>query len=137
MLNWKLSLDWPEGTSPTVVAASLQKLAAKLQGEAAELTEEKTEYVAGEKVEAKKVGRPPKAKPEQVPSDEQYDLGFPEEKKAAPAKALQLEDVIEGFKKFAIKNGREAAVKLLGSYGVKSVKDLKPATFEEIMTKLG
>jgi hypothetical protein len=47
----------------------------------------------------------------------------------ADAPTLTLEQVIDAGKAYALTNGREAAGKVLQRFGVKSVRDLKPAQF--------
>lgn len=71
-----------------------------------------------------------------APTEPEVDLGFDTATEAA-APAITLEDVIKGFKEFAAKNDREKAGKILGKFGVKSVRDLKETDFEKVMKALG
>lgn len=118
-----------ECSSPTEVTAVQTALASILnKGEAAPAKETKTT----KKTDTKKEESAPTPEPEAA-----VDLGFDDAPAATePAKALTLEDVVEGFKGYAQKNGRENAGKVLGKFGVKSVRDLKPDSYEKVMKAL-
>jgi hypothetical protein len=60
-----------------------------------------------------------------------------EAKPAKSAKSATLETVLAGFQKYAKKNGRDAAGKILKKYGVTAVRDLKPKVYGEVLAKLG
>lgn len=92
---------------------------------------------------AAKRGRPPKAAtteaapPTPPTADDLGDeLGLDP---TPPAQALTLEgDVIPAFRKFIEKNkgDKSKAAAVLQSYGLKSVQDLKPEQFADVMAKL-
>ncbi len=46
------------------------------------------------------------------------------------------DDVVAAFKKYAAKNSKEKAMKILRSYGVSSVIKLKPKQYADVMAKL-
>lgn len=65
------------------------------------------------------------------------DLGFGEDTTPAPVeKKVKLEDVIQSFKVYTQKHDRTAAGKILGKYGVKSVRDLKADQFDKVIREL-
>jgi len=72
-------------------------------------------------------------------AEENFDLGDGEsaETEAAPEKEPTLEDVIEGFKAYAGKHGREKAGAILKKFGVKSVRDLKSEKYGEVLALIG
>lgn len=76
-------------------------------------------------------------------TDSPFDLGFeepppaPVKAAAAPAPKLSLEkDVIPAFQSFAKRHSREKASNILGSLGVRSVRDLKPEQYAQVIGML-
>lgn len=139
-------------------ADSLDELTGKVQ----ELTEHLTKAgvdsapaVAAPAAAAPKPGKPAAAKPtpkkEPEPKAEDDDLGFEaEEDEPAPAPTpdevveITLEEVIEAFRNYAIKKGagdqkkgREAAKKVLESFGVTNTNKLDPTQYADVLKKLG
>lgn len=70
-------------------------------------------------------------------TEEPIDLGFDTTPTPAPAaKKLTLEDVIGKLQEYAGKHGRDNAGKILGKFGVKSVRDLKEDSYEKFIKEL-
>lgn len=99
-----------------------------------------------------KTGKPAAApKKESEPEESEDDLGFEaEEDEPAPAPTpdevveITLEEVIDAFRNYAIKKGagdqkkgREAAKKVLESFGVTNTNKLDPTQYADVLKKLG
>jgi hypothetical protein len=69
-------------------------------------------------------------------TEETFDLGFGEETTPPPAAKTELADVIDAFKNYAASTNRESAAKVLKSFKVKSVRDLKPEQYENVIATL-
>ena len=71
--------------------------------------------------------------------EEQIDLGFdptPAAVTPPPAKKITIEEVIGKLQEFAAKNGRDGAAKMLGKYGLKSIRDLKEESYAQFIAEL-
>lgn len=66
--------------------------------------------------------------------EESFDLGDDVTEEAE--ETLTLDDMILAFKAYAGKHTREKAGKILTKYGVKSVRDLKPEQYSEVLAIL-
>lgn len=64
------------------------------------------------------------------------DDDAPDAEEEAEEPSTTLEEVIGAFQKFAKRHGREKAVKVLAKFKAKSVRDLKPAQFDEALSAL-
>lgn len=75
----------------------------------------------------------------EIESDD-ADLEVEEEKPAAKkgkAKEISLDDVRAALKTYAAKNSRDKAIAVLKKFKVKSILDLDPAQYGEVMKVLG
>lgn len=73
---------------------------------------------------------------EAKPKDD-VDLGFgPGDDEGKEEAALTLTEVIAGFKKYAAKNSREDAGKILKKFKVKSVQDIPAEKYPAVMEAL-
>lgn len=73
------------------------------------------------------------AKEKDLDEDEELDT---EEETDEDEESYTLSDVIKAFKNYVTENDRKGAAKILSRMGVKSVKDLKPKQFGDVMELL-
>jgi hypothetical protein len=81
------------------------------------------------------------SEPENTPDlvlvdEDEEDDGLPPAKPAKKAKPLTLEDVIAKFSAYVETHDREKAKKILGRYGCKSIRELKPEQYAEVLKVL-
>lgn len=88
---------------------------------------------AKEKAAKPKTEKAPAAPAPEPAPEENFDLG---EETPAAEPEITLEQVVAGFQKFAKDHGRDKAGRILGSYGVKSVRDLPKEKYSDVMKKL-
>lgn len=133
----------------TVGAESIEDLATQLKAIVAKLESKKdsSSAAAGSipkethapKVSAKK-GNGGDAIPPLAAGEEEDALDIPEAaadmEKEVPKLSL-TKHVIPAFKKYAEENSREDALKVLKSFKVKSVSELKPTQYKAVLNSLG
>lgn len=122
------------GNLSTKSASVLIDTYQKLSSEDMNLTV--TAPVAGPAKPAKPAAaKPAPATEVEVEPANEFDLG----EETAPGEevpVLTLEVVVAEFQKYAKANTREKAGKVLASFGVKSVRDLDPKKYPDVMKKL-
>lgn len=125
------------------------KLTVYAEGSAKEVAEELRTVAAtldgGKAVAAEKTEKVSKKKKKEEAEEEEFDLGDAEETEEETETEEEeeteveeeddttIEDVIGAFQKYAKKHSREKAAKVLAKFKVKSVRDLKPANFSQVL----
>lgn len=123
-----------------IVGQQLEKLFKALDSSSATINNSETLTAKMAKKPAKK------AEPETIDeeanlsadTEEGDDLGFEEDEGEDEETETTIDDMVAAFKTFAGKKegNREKAKSLLTKYKVKSVRDLKPAQFAEVLKLL-
>ena len=134
--------------------AGLQEAVKLLEGNPVKLEAVKSEHKAEvgnahsptEAVAKRGRGRPPKASAqatdgagptfEEAITPEPLDEPTPAEVEAPKAPLTFETDIIPAFQAYAKRNSRDAAIAILTSYKVKSVREIPPQYFHEVMEKL-
>lgn len=104
-----------------------------LSGKGPQHDADHTEVVEAKETVATAPAKKAKAKAPPVEEEASFDVDVEAEDEEDDTKEITLEEVLKGFASYAKENGRDAAIKVLQKFKVKSAKDIKSSEYAKVL----